>query len=65
MLVLFLVSGSLLTSARYQATSVADTFQTIGYLVPIIASLCICILPRAKFVEMMLLNTVSRTPDKF
>jgi hypothetical protein len=46
---------------RYQATSVADTFQTLGYLVPIIASLCICIMPRARFIEMMLLNTVYYT----
>jgi len=46
-----------LSFARYQATSVAETYQTLGYLVPIIASLCVCILPRAKFIEMMLLNT--------
>jgi hypothetical protein len=50
-----------LQHVRYQATSVADTFQTVGYLVPIIASLCICIMPRARFVEMMLLNTVYYT----
>ena len=47
--------------ARYESSSVADTFQTIGYLVPIIASLCVSILPRAQFVEMMLLNTACST----
>ncbi|KAE9372829.1 hypothetical protein N431DRAFT_288456, partial [Stipitochalara longipes BDJ] len=60
--VLMMLKGALpptLGMAIYQATSVADTFQTIGYLVPIIASLCLCMLPRAKFVEMMLLNAAS------
>lgn len=42
--------------AFYQATPVADTFTTLGYLVAIASLLSMPILPRAKFIENMILN---------
>ncbi|CZS95803.1 uncharacterized protein RAG0_05328 [Rhynchosporium agropyri] len=43
--------------AFYQADSVARTFSTLGYLVPIITVLAVAIMPRAKFIQTMILNT--------
>tara|TARA_R110002060_G_scaffold60989_1_gene70576 strand:- start:472 stop:771 length:300 start_codon:yes stop_codon:yes gene_type:complete len=42
--------------ALYQADSVATTFSTLGYLVPIITVLAVAIMPRAKFLQTMVLN---------
>ena len=42
--------------AFYQADSVANTFSTLGYLVPIISVLTMAIMPRAKFFQNLLLN---------
>ncbi|KAK6584933.1 hypothetical protein PZA11_003157 [Diplocarpon coronariae] len=44
--------------AFYQADSVAATFTTLGYLVPIITVLNVAIMPRAKFIQTMILNTI-------
>lgn len=44
--------------AFYQADSVAKTFSTFGFLVPIITVLAIAIMPRAKFLQTMMLNTL-------
>ncbi|KAH9844572.1 Aromatic acid exporter family member 2 [Teratosphaeria destructans] len=43
----------------YQATSYADTFTTLGYLVGIMAILSLPIQPRAKFLQTMLVNLLS------
>ncbi|KAK2629287.1 hypothetical protein QTJ16_000107 [Diplocarpon rosae] len=44
--------------AFYQADSVAATFTTLGYLIPIITVLNVAIMPRAKFIQTMILNTI-------
>ena len=45
--------------AAYQATSFADTFSTLGYLVAIMSVLSFPILPRSKFIQTMLLNVIA------
>ncbi|KAI7539883.1 hypothetical protein KC331_g9478 [Hortaea werneckii] len=45
--------------AAYQATSYADTFTTIGYLVGVMAVLSFPIQPRAKFMQTMLVNLLA------
>ncbi|KAL3423247.1 hypothetical protein PVAG01_04994 [Phlyctema vagabunda] len=42
--------------AFYQADSVAATFTSLGYLVPIITVLCMAIMPRAKYFQTLVLN---------
>lgn len=42
--------------AIYQATPVANTFSTLGYLVAVMSILSFSILPRAKFIQTMSLN---------
>jgi hypothetical protein len=42
--------------AMYEATSVANTYTTLGYLVAIISILGFCIMPRAKFIQTMTMN---------
>lgn len=42
--------------AMYQADSVAQFYTTLGYLVAISSIIGFCIMPRAKFVQTMLLN---------
>jgi hypothetical protein len=44
--------------AFYQADSVAKTFSSLGYLVPIITVLSVAIMPRAKFLQTLILNTL-------
>ncbi|TVY78574.1 Uncharacterized protein LSUE1_G003688 [Lachnellula suecica] len=44
--------------AIYQADSVAATFATLGYLVPIITVICLPIMPRAKYLQTIILNLV-------
>ena len=46
-------------TAAYQATPVAKEFGTQGYLVTIIATLSLCILPRAKLVQLVIQNSVT------
>ncbi|CAG8956608.1 hypothetical protein HYFRA_00011919 [Hymenoscyphus fraxineus] len=45
--------------AFYEADSVVDTFGTLGYLVAIIAVLCFPIMPRAKYTQTLVLNTLA------
>jgi hypothetical protein len=42
--------------AMYEATPVAQTFTTLGYLTAIISILGFCIMPRAKFIQTMSMN---------
>ncbi|KAF2826010.1 hypothetical protein CC86DRAFT_294491 [Ophiobolus disseminans] len=42
--------------SMYQATSVANRYSTLGYLVAIVSILGFCIMPRAKFIQTMSLN---------
>lgn len=47
-----------LTPARYQAKSVSDHYSTIGYLIPIMSLLVVPILPRARFLQNLLVTCV-------
>lgn len=42
----------------YQNSTIAATYGTMGYLVTIVASLSMCILPRAKLVQLTIQNSV-------
>ncbi|CAO2655399.1 Nn.00g104630.m01.CDS01 [Neocucurbitaria sp. VM-36] len=44
--------------AMEQADDVAQTFTTLGYLVAIISILGFCIMPRAKFIQTMVMNII-------
>lgn len=44
--------------AFYQSPSVAATYSTLGYLVPIICVLTVPIMPRGKFIQTIILNTI-------
>lgn len=45
--------------AMYQADDIANTYATIGYLMGIISILGFCIMPRAKFIQTMLMNVLA------
>jgi hypothetical protein len=45
--------------AMYQAEDVARTYSTLGYLVAIISILGFCIMPRAKFIQTMVIDVLS------
>ncbi|KAJ9293207.1 hypothetical protein DTO271G3_7930 [Paecilomyces variotii] len=45
--------------AIYQSNSVADTYTTLGYLIAIVSIMGFCILPRAKFIQMLIFNTLA------
>ncbi|CAN9248166.1 unnamed protein product [Alternaria alternata] len=45
--------------SMYQATDVAQTFTTLGYLTAIISILGFCIMPRAKFIQTMTMNVLA------
>ncbi|TID19071.1 MFS transporter [Venturia nashicola] len=45
-----------LSMAMYEADAVASIYSTLGYLVAIISILSFCIMPRAKFIQTMMLN---------
>ncbi|KAF2742174.1 hypothetical protein M011DRAFT_497660 [Sporormia fimetaria CBS 119925] len=45
--------------AIYQADAVARTYATLGYLIAIISILGFCIMPRAKFIQTMILNILA------
>jgi hypothetical protein len=42
----------------YQSDAVARTYGTLGYLVAIISILGFCIMPRAKFIQTMIMNVI-------
>jgi hypothetical protein len=48
----------LLTRRRYQNSSVAARFTTIGYLIPIMSILTVPVLPRARFIQNFLVTCV-------
>ncbi|KAE9984928.1 hypothetical protein EG328_008126 [Venturia inaequalis] len=45
-----------ISMAMYQADAVASTYSTLGYLVAIISIISFCIMPRAKFIQTMMIN---------
>lgn len=45
--------------SMYQATAVANQFTTLGYLVAIVSVLGFAVMPRAKFMQTMLLNVIT------
>ncbi|TAQ84624.1 hypothetical protein B7494_g7055 [Chlorociboria aeruginascens] len=45
--------------AFYQANAVAKTFSTLGYLIPIICVISIPIMPRARYIQTLLLNILA------
>ncbi|KAI9890084.1 MAG: hypothetical protein M1814_004483 [Vezdaea aestivalis] len=47
---------ALISQAMYQSNAVANEYTTLGYLVSIASLLCVCILPRAKFLEVLFMN---------
>lgn len=58
---MMMLKGSLaptIAVAFYQSDSVASTYSTLGYLVPIISVLSIPIMPRAKFFQTLILNII-------
>ncbi|CAK4030632.1 hypothetical protein DOTSEDRAFT_68258 [Lecanosticta acicola] len=58
---LMMLKGSLpptIGIAIYQAPDVANQYQTIGYLIAIASILGMCIMPRGKFLQSMLLNII-------
>lgn len=44
--------------SMYQSTSVSEHFTTLGFLVAIISILGFCIMPRAKFIQTMVMNVL-------
>ncbi|CAZ85468.1 unnamed protein product [Tuber melanosporum] len=50
---------SVIFTAAYQATPVAKTYSTLGYVVSIIAALSLCILPQAKLVQLTVQNSIA------
>ncbi|OBT82678.1 hypothetical protein VE02_09333 [Pseudogymnoascus sp. 03VT05] len=44
--------------AWYQSLDIARVFTTLGYLVPVIAVLSLSIMPRAKYIQTLILNTI-------
>lgn len=51
--------------AAYQSSTWDAKYTTLGYLVAIMSTLGMCIMPRAKFTQTMLLNIVSRRTFEF
>ncbi|KAF1832626.1 hypothetical protein BDW02DRAFT_554317 [Decorospora gaudefroyi] len=45
--------------SMYQATDVAQTYTTLGYVTAIISILGFCIMPRAKFIQTMTMNILA------
>jgi hypothetical protein len=43
---------------RYQSSTVAYHFSTIGYLIPIMSILTVPVLPRARFIQNLLVTCV-------
>jgi hypothetical protein len=42
----------------YQSYAVAAAFSTLGYLVPVVSVLTMCIMPRAKYIQTLMLNVL-------
>lgn len=60
--VMMMFKGSLppiIAIAAYQAPPWANHFGTLGYLVAIASILAFCIMPRGKFIQTLILNTLS------
>ncbi|PKX97326.1 uncharacterized protein P174DRAFT_418298 [Aspergillus novofumigatus IBT 16806] len=60
--VILMMKGALppaIAIAMYQADSIAARFPTTGYLIAIISVLGFAIMPRAKFIQMMLLDVLA------
>ena len=45
--------------AIFQSDGFAQTFSTLGYLVPIVTVMCVAIMPRGKFIQTLTLNVLS------
>lgn len=45
-------------TAFFQSTAVADYFSTLGYLVTIMSVLSLCVLPRGRYFQMLVLNLI-------
>ncbi|CAK7216025.1 hypothetical protein SEUCBS140593_002731 [Sporothrix eucalyptigena] len=45
--------------AIYQSTAFAETYSTLGYLVPIVTVMCVAVMPRGKFIQTITLNILS------
>ncbi|KAJ6121608.1 hypothetical protein N7512_004073 [Penicillium capsulatum] len=50
---------TILLMLKYQSTSVAHEFTTLGYLVAIVSILGFAIMPRAKFIQMMIFDILA------
>jgi hypothetical protein len=44
--------------AFYQADTIARIYSNLGYLIPILTVLCLPIMPRAKYLQTLILNTI-------
>ncbi|KIH87754.1 hypothetical protein SPBR_04559 [Sporothrix brasiliensis 5110] len=45
--------------AMFQSTAFADTYSTLGYLVPIVSVMTVAVMPRGKFLQTLTLNLLS------
>ncbi|KAJ5291788.1 hypothetical protein N7478_001039 [Penicillium angulare] len=50
---------TILLMIKYQATSVADEYSTLGYLIAIVSIMGFAIMPRAKFIQMMIFDVLA------
>ncbi|KAJ5166764.1 uncharacterized protein N7482_005545 [Penicillium canariense] len=60
--ILLMMKGGLapaIAVSIYQATDVADEYTTLGYLVAIVSILGFAIMPRAKFIQMMIFDVLA------
>lgn len=60
--VLMMLKGGLppaIALSMHQASDVANTYATLGYLVAIVSILGFCIMPRAKFIQTMTANVIA------
>ncbi|KFX90595.1 hypothetical protein V490_06378 [Pseudogymnoascus sp. VKM F-3557] len=59
--VMMMFKGSLapiIAVAWYESLDIAKIFTTLGYLVPVITVLSLAIMPRAKYIQTLILNTL-------
>jgi hypothetical protein len=52
-----------LTLCRYQNGAVAEHFSTVGYLIPIMSILTVPVMPRARFLQNLLVTSVRLPPS--
>ncbi|KAJ5717356.1 hypothetical protein N7488_003002 [Penicillium malachiteum] len=60
--ILLMIKGGLapaIAVSIYQATAVADEYTTLGYLIAIVSILGFAIMPRAKFIQMMIFDVLA------